>query len=162
MAKKRPTKAEREEWKVQRAEMRANAQRTRELAERAQAKLKHAISTGRRKGGIRRHESDQTDDRSGGRTPRPTYASTTARVLALDLRSLRGLLRVGRRRGGGRVPDCARRHTFTYPCGGGAKNSPEPVRSLLYPVSRSDIALTSIERFLTEDEDDGEEEADES
>jgi hypothetical protein len=39
MAKKKPTKAERAEWEAQRAEMRANAQRTHELAERAQAKL---------------------------------------------------------------------------------------------------------------------------
>ena len=39
MAKKRLTKAERAEWDAQRAEMRKNAQRTRELAERAQAKL---------------------------------------------------------------------------------------------------------------------------
>jgi hypothetical protein len=37
--KKKPTKAERELWEAQRAEMRANAQRTRELAKRAQAKL---------------------------------------------------------------------------------------------------------------------------
>jgi hypothetical protein len=39
MAKKKLTEAERAEWEVQRASMRANAQRTRELAERAQAKL---------------------------------------------------------------------------------------------------------------------------
>ena len=39
MAKKKPTKAERTEWEAQRAQLRANAQRTRELAERAQAKL---------------------------------------------------------------------------------------------------------------------------
>jgi hypothetical protein len=39
MAKKKPTKAEREVWEAQRAQMRANAERTRELAERAQAKL---------------------------------------------------------------------------------------------------------------------------
>jgi hypothetical protein len=39
MAKKRLTKAEREAFEAQRAEMRANAQRTRELAERAKAKL---------------------------------------------------------------------------------------------------------------------------
>jgi hypothetical protein len=39
MAKKKLTKAERAEWETQRAQMRANAQRTRELAERAQAKL---------------------------------------------------------------------------------------------------------------------------
>jgi hypothetical protein len=39
MAKKKLTKAERMEWEAQRAQMRANAQRTRELAERAQAKL---------------------------------------------------------------------------------------------------------------------------
>jgi hypothetical protein len=39
MAKKKPTKAERAEWETQRAQMRANARRTRELAERAQAKL---------------------------------------------------------------------------------------------------------------------------
>lgn len=39
MAKKKLTEAERAEWEAQRAQMRANAQRTRELAERAQAKL---------------------------------------------------------------------------------------------------------------------------
>lgn len=39
MAKKRLTEAERAEWNAQRARLRANAQRTRELAERAQAKL---------------------------------------------------------------------------------------------------------------------------
>jgi hypothetical protein len=39
MAKKKPTEAERAEWEAQRAQMLANAQRTRELAERAQAKL---------------------------------------------------------------------------------------------------------------------------
>lgn len=39
MAKKKLTKDERLEWEAQRARMRANAQRTRELAERAQAKL---------------------------------------------------------------------------------------------------------------------------
>jgi hypothetical protein len=39
MAKKRLTKAERAAWEAERAQMRANAQRTRELAERAQAKL---------------------------------------------------------------------------------------------------------------------------
>jgi hypothetical protein len=39
MAKKKLTKAERAEWAEQRAQMRANAQRTRDLAERAQAKL---------------------------------------------------------------------------------------------------------------------------
>jgi hypothetical protein len=39
MAKKKLTEAERAEWNAQRAQMRANAQRTRELAERAQAKL---------------------------------------------------------------------------------------------------------------------------
>jgi len=39
MAKKKMTEAERAEWNVRRAQMRANAQRTRELAERAQAKL---------------------------------------------------------------------------------------------------------------------------
>jgi hypothetical protein len=39
MAKKRLTAAERAVWEAQRAQMRANAQRTRELAERAQAKL---------------------------------------------------------------------------------------------------------------------------
>ncbi len=39
MAKKRLTETERAEWDAQRAQMRANAQRTRELAERAQAKL---------------------------------------------------------------------------------------------------------------------------
>jgi hypothetical protein len=36
------------------------------------------------------------------------------------------------------------------------------VVALLFNVSDSAITLTSIERFLTEDEDDGEEEADES
>jgi hypothetical protein len=44
MAKRKPTKAEREEWATQRARLRANAERTRRLAERAQAKLD---STGR-------------------------------------------------------------------------------------------------------------------
>ena len=39
MAKKKMTEAERAEWNARRAQMRANAQRTRELAERAQAKL---------------------------------------------------------------------------------------------------------------------------
>ncbi len=39
MAKKKLTKTEREELEAFRAQMRANAQRTRELAERAQAKL---------------------------------------------------------------------------------------------------------------------------
>jgi hypothetical protein len=39
MAKKKLTEAERAEWEAQRARMLANAQRTRELAERAQAKL---------------------------------------------------------------------------------------------------------------------------
>jgi hypothetical protein len=39
MAKKKPTEAERAEWNAQRAQMRPNAQRTRELAERAQATL---------------------------------------------------------------------------------------------------------------------------
>jgi hypothetical protein len=39
MAKKKLTEAERAEWEKQRAQMLANAQRTRELAERAQAKL---------------------------------------------------------------------------------------------------------------------------
>jgi hypothetical protein len=39
MAKKKLTEAERAEWNAQRARMRANAKRTRELAERAQAKL---------------------------------------------------------------------------------------------------------------------------
>jgi hypothetical protein len=39
MAKKKLTEAERAEWDAQRRQMRANAQRTRELAERAQAKL---------------------------------------------------------------------------------------------------------------------------
>ncbi len=38
MAKKKLTEAERAEWDARRAQMRANAQRTRELAERAQAK----------------------------------------------------------------------------------------------------------------------------
>jgi hypothetical protein len=39
MAKEKLTEAERAEWNAQRAQMRANAQRTRGLAERAQAKL---------------------------------------------------------------------------------------------------------------------------
>ena len=39
MAKKKLTKVEQAEWEAQRARMRANAKRTRELAERAQAKL---------------------------------------------------------------------------------------------------------------------------
>lgn len=39
MAKRKLTKAEREEHERFRAQMRANAQRTRELAEKAQAKL---------------------------------------------------------------------------------------------------------------------------
>lgn len=39
MAKKKMTKAEREEWNAFLKQMEANAQRTRELAERAQAKL---------------------------------------------------------------------------------------------------------------------------
>jgi hypothetical protein len=39
MAKKKLTEAERTEWEKQRAEMLANAERTRELAKRAQAKL---------------------------------------------------------------------------------------------------------------------------
>jgi hypothetical protein len=39
MAKKKMTEAERAEWKAHLARMRANAARTRELAERAQAKL---------------------------------------------------------------------------------------------------------------------------
>lgn len=39
MAKKKLTEAERAERETQRAQMLANAQRTRELAERAQAKL---------------------------------------------------------------------------------------------------------------------------
>ena len=39
MAKRKLTKAEREEWEAQRAQMLANAGRTRQLAERAQARL---------------------------------------------------------------------------------------------------------------------------
>lgn len=39
MAKKKMTKAERAEWNAFLEQMKANAQRTRELAERAQAKL---------------------------------------------------------------------------------------------------------------------------
>jgi hypothetical protein len=39
MAKKKMSEAERAEWKAHLAQMRANAERTRELAERAQAKL---------------------------------------------------------------------------------------------------------------------------
>ena len=46
MAKKKLTKAERAEWEAQRAQMRANAQRTRELAEQAQAKLESQSRTG--------------------------------------------------------------------------------------------------------------------
>jgi hypothetical protein len=42
VAKKKLTEAERAEWEAQRAQMLANAQRTRELAERAQAKLDEA------------------------------------------------------------------------------------------------------------------------
>lgn len=39
MAKKKMTEAERAEWNAHLAQMRANAERTRKLAERAQAKL---------------------------------------------------------------------------------------------------------------------------
>lgn len=39
MAKKKMTQVERAEWEAHLARMRANGQRTRELAERAQAKL---------------------------------------------------------------------------------------------------------------------------
>jgi hypothetical protein len=39
VAKKKMTKAEREEWEAHIEQMLANAQRTRELAERGQAKL---------------------------------------------------------------------------------------------------------------------------
>jgi hypothetical protein len=46
MAKKKLTKAEREESEARRAQMRANAQRTRELAERAQAELESRTQTG--------------------------------------------------------------------------------------------------------------------
>jgi hypothetical protein len=46
MAKKKLTKAERAERETQRAQMRANAQRTRELAERAQAKLESESQRG--------------------------------------------------------------------------------------------------------------------
>lgn len=46
MAKKKLTEAERAEWNTQRAQMRANAQRTRELAERAQAKLEAKTTQG--------------------------------------------------------------------------------------------------------------------
>jgi hypothetical protein len=46
MAKKKLTKAERTEHETQRAQMRANAQRTRELAERAQAKLERQNQPG--------------------------------------------------------------------------------------------------------------------
>jgi hypothetical protein len=46
MARKKLTKAERAEWEAQRTLMRTNAERTRELAERAQAKLE----TDRRRG----------------------------------------------------------------------------------------------------------------
>ena len=45
MAKRKLTKAERTEWEAQRAQMLANAKRTRELAERAQAKLNSAESS---------------------------------------------------------------------------------------------------------------------
>jgi hypothetical protein len=46
MAKKKLTKTERAEWEAQRAQMLANAQRTRELAERAQAKLESQSQRG--------------------------------------------------------------------------------------------------------------------
>ena len=46
MAKKKLTKAEREEHETRRAQMRANAQRTRDLAERAQAKLERQSQSG--------------------------------------------------------------------------------------------------------------------
>jgi len=46
MAKRKTTKAEREEFAARRARTLANAERTRELAERAQAKL-DAESSGR-------------------------------------------------------------------------------------------------------------------
>jgi len=46
MAKKKLTKAEQAEREMQRAQMRANAQRTRELAERAQAKLESQSQRG--------------------------------------------------------------------------------------------------------------------
>ena len=46
MAKKKPTKAELAEWEARRAQMAANAKRTRELAERAQAKLDAANEPG--------------------------------------------------------------------------------------------------------------------
>jgi hypothetical protein len=39
MAKKKLTQAERERWEAERKQMRVNTQRTRELAERAQAEL---------------------------------------------------------------------------------------------------------------------------
>jgi len=55
MAKKKLTKAERAERETQRTQMRANAQRTRELAELAQVKLKD--STGRRFKSVGRHSS---------------------------------------------------------------------------------------------------------
>jgi hypothetical protein len=39
MAKRKITKAEREQWEIQRRRMEANIQRTRKLAEKAQAEL---------------------------------------------------------------------------------------------------------------------------
>lgn len=45
MAKKKPMKAERVAWEAQRAQILANAQRTRELAERAQAKPERTART---------------------------------------------------------------------------------------------------------------------
>jgi hypothetical protein len=46
MAKRKPTKAELEEMKARHARVLANAQRLRELAERAQAKLDEQASSG--------------------------------------------------------------------------------------------------------------------
>ncbi|HEX5247841.1 MAG TPA: hypothetical protein VFW41_12015 [Gaiellaceae bacterium] len=46
MAKRKLTKAERDELEAFRARVRANAQRTRELAERAQAKLDEQAARG--------------------------------------------------------------------------------------------------------------------
>jgi hypothetical protein len=46
MAKRKLTKAERDEMEARHARVLANAERTRELAERAQAKLEERVSRG--------------------------------------------------------------------------------------------------------------------
>ena len=51
MAKRKLTKAEREEMEARHARMLANAQRTRELAERAQAKLDAERAAGEKPAG---------------------------------------------------------------------------------------------------------------